>query len=46
MKAFETKPLKNWEKHEDGLLELLIANKAKVVKVIKLEPSKSYKKVA
>jgi flagellar motility protein MotE (MotC chaperone) len=46
MKNFETKPLKNWEKHQDGLLELLIANKAKKVELKKLEPSKSYKKVA
>lgn len=47
MKAFElinTKPVKGWEKHEDGLLELLIANKAKKKVQVKVEPSKSYKR--
>jgi hypothetical protein len=44
MKNHETKPLKNTEKYEDGLLEVLIANKQLILQAIKLEPSKSYRR--
>lgn len=45
MKKLVTKPLKNWEKHEDGLLEAQIQNKqVKRIQVV-IQPSKSYIKV-
>lgn len=45
MKEFKTKPLKNADKHEDGLLDLLIANKQlnKEKVTVKYQPAKSYK---
>ena len=45
MKTIVTKPLKNWEKYEDGLLDIQIQNKnlKRIQTVIK--PSKSYIKV-
>lgn len=44
MKKVITKPVKNWHKYEDNLLEILIQNKQKQVFVKQLQPSKNYKK--
>ena len=42
MKKVVTKPLKNADKHEDGLLECLLHNKKQTVVQKQLQPSKSY----
>lgn len=46
-KEYETKPLKNHEKHYDDILEVLIAKrmKDKEVKKESLQPSKSYRRL-
>lgn len=46
-KEYTTKPLKNHEKYNDDLLEVLIAKRLKdcEVKKNKLSPSKSYKRL-